>query len=646
MTQQSGKPIAPSTPTWRSIALGAALIPPNAYWLMQIEGVWNTGHSTCLSLMWHVIVNLLLLMVANLGLKRHAPRHALTAAELLTVYAMLTLAGAIAGRDSYQILIPVMGWAFHYATPDNEWASLFHRYLPSWLTVQDPVTLQALYGGESTLYTGENWRPLLRPILGWTAFVALLGWVLLCANVVIRKQWTQRERLSYPIIQLPLAIVEDGGRVSFFRNRLLWLGFALGGGVDLLNGLHYVWPHVPGIPVTYLDHNLGAFFTTKPWNAMGSIPFPMYPFAIALGFFLPLDLAFSTWFFYIVRKLQQVFGAALGMRSLPGFPYLNQQSTGAWLGLFFVVTWLGRNHVRDVLRRVFLNAADVDDSDEPMPYRVAAIGFVAGFAVIAAICLRLGMSPWILPAFFGIWMMLSVGITRVRAELGPPTHELVGMNPGNLMADVLGTRRLGANNLAVFPLFWWFAGRGYRDHPMPHQLESLKMAEVLRIRTRRLAVAMMVAVVIGSLSAFWALLHLSFETGLRNIPIGHASGVWRALELRLSAPQGPMKGAGLFMVIGALTTFGLMFLRTRFLWWPLHPAGYALSMNFGIDYIWSCLIFASIAKLLVLRFGGIKAYRKAIPLAFGVILGEYVVGAGWSLLATIIKRQMYDFYFA
>jgi hypothetical protein len=632
--------------TWRAIAIGALLIPPNAYWLMQVEGVWNTGHSSCLSLMWHVVVNLLLLICLNLVLQRRAPRFALSVADLLAVYAMLTIAGAVAGRDSFQILVPVMGWAFRFATPENEWTSLFHRFLPAWLTVRDGPTLDAMYGGDATLYRPHHLAVLWVPALAWTVLVGLLAWVLLCVNVLIRRQWTQRERLSYPVIQLPSALVEEGGRAQFFRNRLLWVGLAVGGGVDILNGLHYLYPFVPGIPVTYLDHDLGRFFASKPWNAVGRVPFPMYPFAIALGFFLPLDLAFSTWFFYIVRKMQQVLASAVGLKALPGFPYLNQQSTGAWLGLFVVIAWLGRGQVKDVVRRAILGAHDVDDQEEPLGYRACAVGLGIGLVAIGAFCLAAGMSLWILAPFFGIWLMLSVGIARMRAELGPPTHELVGMNPGNLLVDVVGTRRIGANNLAVFPLFWWFAGRGYRDHLMPFQLEALKMADASRVDSRRLAVAMLVAAVLGSVAAFWALWHLSFAEGLRNMPIGHDSGVYRALESRLSYPRGGDMGATAFFGVGALVTFGLTFLRTRFLWWPLHPAGYALSMNFGVDYIWSCLIFSSAAKLAALRFGGIRAYRRMIPFAFGVILGEYVVGAGWSLLALLLQRRMYDFYFA
>ena len=645
--------------TYRSILIGALLIPPNSFWIMQVEGVWNIGHSTCLSLMWHVILNLLTLILINrLLVDRKFPQKSLTQGELITIYTMLSLAGGIAGRDSYQILVPVMGWAFEFATPENEWNQLFHRFLPDWLILREPNVLHQLYRGDSTLYKWPTLRVLVAPVLWWSLFVLVLGLIMFCLNVLIRKQWIQNEKLSYPIIQLPLAITQSndshwqaqGSR--FFRNRLLWAGFSIGGAINIINGIHHLVPSFPHLPVTYLDYNLGQYFTNKPWSAVGRFPFPIYPFVIAIGFFLPLDLAFSTWFFYLFRKVQQVAGVALGIKALPAFPYLNQQSTGAWLGLFVVVMWAGRTHFRSVFRQVFSlsssteNINDESGKDSPMSYRLACIGILFGSIAIVLFCHQAGLSLWIIPPFFFIFFMLSIAITRARAELGPPTHELAGMNPGNLMVDLIGTRQIGANNLSIFPLFWFFAGRGYRGHLMPHQLECLKMAEQTRMDVQKLGLAMLVAIFLGSLSAFWALYHLAFIEGLGVIPIGHDSGVFRMLAGRLNHPTPADLPATSFMGVGMLTTFLLMFLRTRFLWWPLHPVGYALSMNFGIDYIWSCLIFSSIIKRIILSYGGVGTYRRAIPFFLGVILGEYVIGGFWSLIGVILQYKTYDFYFA
>jgi len=146
--------------------------------------------------------------------------------------------------------------------------------------------------------------------------------------------------------------------------------------------------------------------------------------------------------------------------------------------------------------------------------------------------------------------------------------------------------------------------------------------------------------------AFWSLLHLSYKWGMSTIPIGHDSGVFNMLQGRLTNPTGMNAPAVIFMGIGLIFTFFLMLMRTMFLWWQLHPAGYALSMNFGIDYIWSCLVFSSIIKWFVLKYGGLGLHRKATMFFFGVILGEYCTGGFWSLMSVILQQRTYDFYHA
>ena len=81
---------------------------------------------------------------------------AFTQSELLTIYAMLCQASVFAGRDMLQVLVPLMGNGFWYATTENEWAHLFHQHLPDWLVVGKQEVLQGFYKGESTFYLSSN----------------------------------------------------------------------------------------------------------------------------------------------------------------------------------------------------------------------------------------------------------------------------------------------------------------------------------------------------------------------------------------------------------------------------------------------------------------------------------------------------------
>ena len=71
--------------------------------------------------------------------------------------------------------------------------------------------------------------------------------VMMCINTLVRKQWTDRERLTFPIVQLPLAMTEP--KTSLWRNKLFWMGFGIAFGIDVINGLSVYYPAIPQIPV-------------------------------------------------------------------------------------------------------------------------------------------------------------------------------------------------------------------------------------------------------------------------------------------------------------------------------------------------------------------------------------------------------------
>jgi hypothetical protein len=217
------------------------------------------------------------------------------------------------------------------------------------------------------------------------------------------------------------------------------------------------------------------------------------------------------------------------------------------------------------------------------------------------------------------------------------------MNSQQILVNILGIRKLGPANMTVSMYFWFFSGRGYREHIMPHQLEGFKMAERARMSNKKLVLAMALAIIFGSLASFWALVSELYRVGGENGPsVGHIGQFWW-LSSELSYPKGTDFPAIIAMLVGFGFTFFLMAMRMRLLWWPFHPAGYALSTNFGVEYFWSCLVISTIVKYLVLKFGGASGYRKGLSFFFGVILGEYCVGAFWSAISVILQTYTYDF---
>ena len=626
----------PSSVGWRSIAIGLVLIPINCYWITYIELVQYSAQPTIVSLIFTVVFNVLVLIGFNGIFKRFLPRLALSQGELLVIYVMLSVASATAGHSMMEILVSTLGHAFWFATPENDWKDLFWRYIPGWLAVADKGVLSGYYDGDSTLYTTRHLLGWLTPVINWFAFLFTLLFVMLCINVIVRKPWTEDEKLAYPIIQLPARMTSDG----FFTNRLMWIGFGLVAAFDIVNGLHHVFPAIPSV----YEKAYRFRFTEKPFSAMGWLRLGIYPFVLGIGFLIPLDLLFSSWFFFWVWKGQQVIGSVAGLEGT-GYPYINYQGFGAYMGIFLIALWRSREHLRKLFGAKVRSAST---RDEPMSNWSVVLALIAGSAFLTFFCLRAGMSVWAIFVFFGLYFAFSTAVSRMRAELGSPMHDLHYTGPERVMVAAVGTRRLGPNNLSMFSFFWFFT-RTFDSHPMPHQLEGFKLASTAGIRSRFMLFAILIALCVGILSQFWALISIPYRLGalheMSRVPVIYGSEPWTQLQKWLTNPLAPDYWAVGFTGIGLLFALFLMLMRMKFFWFPFHPAAYAtVCGSWAVNYIWFSLGVVWLLKLVLLKYGGRNAHRKAMPFFLGLILGQFTIGSLWTILGMVFNIPTYGIW--
>jgi len=104
---------------------------------------------------------------------------------------------------------------------------------------------------------------------------------------------------------------------------------------------------------------------------------------------------------------------------------------------------------------------------------------------------------------------------------------------------------------------------------------------------------------------------------------------------KLRNPYGTDWGRLSFLGIGALIMAGLTFMRYRFLWWPLHPIGFAIAPTDPVKRLSFSIFLAWAAKLIILKLGGVTLYRRAKLLFIGLIMG-YFVGGGVSFVVDMI----------
>jgi hypothetical protein len=633
------------TVTLRAVLLGLLLMPINVYWVTVIEVRWYNLDGSCLPLFITPVFMLFVVCLANLPFRRIRPDAAFTQGELLVVYIILVTSSAMSGHDTIQNLFGVIGHAHHFATPENAWEELFWQYIPDWMMVSDQKALDAFYDGDALWVKPYYFRPFLLPLLTWGGFLLALILVMLCINVLVRKPWTEDEKLAYPLVVLPLEMTRHEAGHYLFANRTMWAGFAVAAVIDTINGLHVLYPVVPEIRFIKL-YDLMQHLQARPWNAMGYTRFGAYPFMVGLAFFLPSDLSFSCWFFYVVSKFERVGRAMAGWDALKGLPYLNEQATGSWIGLGVLALWATRRHFREIGRRLLGRRSELRDVQEPISYQAALGGIAVGSLLLILWGTKAGMTVWAMAWFLVIYYLLAIAITRVRAELGTP-HEIYYVNPQVMMTQIAGVKAFGDRDLTILSCMYWF-NRCYRSHPMPNQLEAFKIADQARMDRRRLLWVIALATFVGILVSYWANLSVTFQEGAQARCRGFKAWVgWESfnrLRTWMISPEETNWAGVAFMAIGFAIVWALKALRFRFTGLPFHPAGYALAISFAMDYFWSAFLVSWAIKSVIMRYWGMKAHQKAVWFFMGLILGDYVVGSIWAIIGPAFGVNTYKIF--
>lgn len=631
---------SPAPVTVRAILVGLFLIPVNALFILY-GYIWGQSRPTTVSLYFNVIVTMLFLCGVNAVLKRISRRLVFSQGELLVIYAMLAIASAVCGLDQIQTMLPVVAHPFWHATPENHWEELFLDKIPAWLTVTDEAALRAYYELNEPLFATPYWRQWLVPALWWGGFSFVLISVMLALCNLLRKQWTEEAKLSFPIVQLPLEMTRP--QALLWRSKLMWGGFAAAFFIDAVNGLHVIWPVIPSLTGELsARYDLGQIVKSMPWRAIGWTPLAVFPFAVGLSFFMPLDLAFSCWIFYIGWKFVRIIFAAGGWGRLPRAPWIDEQSFAAYMGLACLALYSSRHHLVRAWHSLSKpQETFVEDQKEAFSYRVTLWILLGGLGLLLAFCLQARMSFWGAAAFLILYLGISIAVARIRAELGSPVHDLHKIGPEAVLTEIMGPKRLGVHNLIMYTFFWSF-NRAHRSHPMPNQIEGMKLASVTDTSQTGLALALTLATALGIICGWLILLDAFFRYG-GGMWAGKGQEAFGRLQSWLESPLQTNWHAAGALAWGFAVTLFLARMRTLFNWWPLHPAGFAVSGSWSMALFAPSIFVSWLLKSIILRYGGMSSFRPASLFFMGLILGEFVAGAIWGTLGILLHRRMYNF---
>jgi len=590
-----------------------------------------------------VVAALLALVLANKGVRRVAPGLALRSPELAVVYCMMLIASMVSSRGLMEDLIPTLVGVNYYADPGNRWQDLFFAQIPAWMVPWDPSG-EAKQFSSSAFYEGLReggripWGLWVRPLTRWMLLIGPVFAAFLCLSAVIRRQWSDNERLSYPLVQLPLEMIRDQRQRSFFSNPLTWAGFVIPTLLFGLNGLHNYDPSLPAIAV---DININRYLTHRPWSDITFFHAYLSPGSVGFFYLLPLELLLSFWLFHILAKVQDVVFSALALPSITsphgsGNGYMDYQTAGAY---FVLVAYLGATawpHLKGVLRRAF-SAAGPSGREEMMPYRVAVWGLILSL-VAAVIWLReSGMAAGYAIFALGVYVFVqAVVMARGCAEGGLPMAE-GSFTHMDISALVIQPAALGPRTLTSVAFFDAMFTRDLRGLVLTGFLDGQKLGDEVGLRRRNLLYVFIIALAVSIPVACVIQLWLPYERGA----LGMYSFPYRGNNLQFFRENAPYLDGGTRGTHGALASFlgggaiaaALGAMRVRYVGWPLHPLGYALSTSWTAMVFWFPMFVAWLIKWGVLHYGGMRLYVRIRPFFLGLIFGEFTSAVFWTLLA-------------
>ncbi|MBC7287628.1 MAG: hypothetical protein H5T86_06195 [Armatimonadetes bacterium] len=565
----------------------------------------------------------------------------LTAGELFLIYAGVCICLCM-DRSAYIIHYLMVG--NYYGTDTNRWKELFELY-PDYFVPHDDGIIRGFF--EGTPSGRIPWNAWLQPLLWWSAFNMAVVWTVSCFVALFRKQWVEGERLSFPLLFLPLAITGGAGRDPilrrFFLDPVMWVGFAL---ATIFNGVNILHAFIPSVPSLGWYKPVIGPLSEGFLRHFQPISFYFNLEIMGLSYLMSGEMLLSGWFFYFFVKLCKAIGRSLGYQDAL-FPYFQELSAGACIAVATFSIWIARPHFRELWRAAVGRSRQ--QHNEPLPPRWLLMGFLAGAGAVVYMMVVSGVALIYMVLFTASLLTFVLVSARVRAEAGPPiqwTHPW-GIDqhvPLHLFGTKAALDVLGRKGMVVYYSLFWLGRTIFAESAGSYAIDAFRLADYGRVRRSSMLVILLVGAAVGLAFAWWYHLDVGYRYGQAFIgaEAGRVGAAWSfnwsrgqytLLRAAIDRPSPPLVPQVAAYVIGFLFAWLLIAARMRISNFPLHPLGFILATLYGENTpYWFPFLVAWTGQRTALRYGGFLLYRRIIPGFLGLAFGHMVVaGILWRI---------------
>lgn len=566
--------------------------------------------------------------------------------ELLTVYVMTTVGAPLMAHGTVMwFLSSPVGWQY-YARAAPQWGPTFLGLVPTWFSPMDQMAVAGFFQGDAAV----PWGLWATPLAAWGSFFTALFLANLFLVLLLQRQWIANERLTFPIAQVPLETVRDGGVTPgrLPAGAMFWIGFLVATLLVVQDRLPAIFPSLPSVPLWGL--RLMEWRRVGPMAGLGDIWLEIEPWIIALAYLVPKELSFSGWFFYVLRVMLGVIAIAAGATPRKpedwgdtSFPAPYYQGGGAVIAIGLLVLWAGRHYLLAAAREA-LTGRPGRDGHAPSE-RWILLALMLAVAYLVGFCWWAGCRWVIAAVLIGLTLFYHMVWARLRAENG---MSFIGfpLKVDSMLLTPLGTAAFIPAELMTITATRWAYSPGWGESCeviTGASLDGLKIADSARMNRKRLAVLMTATFLFGLGFSVLVALAGSYHYGFQNLYQrggwleGSVQGGGSTIYDGLTNPTRFNSSAVIALGSGMGVVFVLSAMRLKFWWWPLHPVGYLVANVWGSQWWWCPLFIGWVLKTLVVRYGGLRLYQRTVPMAVGMIVGNMLSYVVWPLALWVAR---------
>ncbi len=606
--------------TARSIIVGLALALLVIGWNTYVEYIAHTARMNITHFPIALFAPYVVLTLGNAIARRWQAPWTLTSTEVWAILAMGLVGAAVPAFGLTSYFLGMISIPYYLATPENQWGSYFHQYLPNWLIpTNEGGAMQWLFEGMPSRDMPIPWGVWFVPLFGWMTFIAAIVVGCICLAVMLRKQWAEHERLAYPILHPAGDLAEAEHRVPLLKNKFFLFGAAIPFLILSWNIISYF---SPGFPVISLGPG---------WMPMG-VYFPRIHvrfnfYTVGFAYFANLDVLFSIWVFYLFYCVQAMFyrrvGINLSNKGSAADATTSLQAGGAFVAMVLFGLWMARFHIRDVLVKAFRGGRQIDDSDEMLSYRACAFGLIFSLIFLIFWFQAVGIS-WAVAIALTLGIFITyLGTARVIAETGV-IYFSMPMTPNGLLPFIFGPKSFDASTLTALRLVDSVRSQS-KAMFMPPLVHAARIADMAGRNKKLLVVGIGLTLVIGIGAAIAYSLYLGYLHGAYNFNdfpfTRYPPRTYDGLVKALKDEEKWESERPLFLLLGVGIFAAVSLMRYRFTWWPLAPIGMVVPLTHAVHSVFSVFMAWGI-KSIILRIGGVDLYRRLRPFFLGLLVGH------------------------